>query len=694
MSSPDKGCLPPRLRDAETMAVQVEAVAGSWTLPDSSRRAQQALFWRYEQTDEGTALAIPVDQGGGRDYERLCARRAVGGPRTIVYLTYENPWGKSGGVESVARMLPKALRQAAEKVIRVSPLHHRLVTAADVSRVASLGERQVQFAGLDYVVHVQRCIDRRDGEEWILFENPEFFDADGGAERRDPYVFSEEDLAARDGADSRLLRDALFASKAVPEVLRVLQAAGLLRGQLVVHLQDWEFAAAALTIKEALLDDRTEIRLANAAVVLTLHNPYDHNLTQDSLRKITKRHADEYWPLVKRDYSETVLARMIPLTDAPVSTVSRVFAQEFTSDPLQAGYFAHHYQDILAAHKIVGIDNGLFQQPSFTATDMAIAAQARQGSAQAILEKKRAARRDLLGQLPRYLQEIAGSRQKPAYGKLSTQVGKPLADLPADVARLPDQIPLFMMVGRLDPGQKGFDVFARAIEAMPVGVARYVISPLSPLAFDPRIRIYLDDLIELATATRPGEVLVLPFLLDPPIYAALRAGVTWSVWPSLYEPFGGVNEFYSSLTPVVARKTGGLIQQVIGYDENPWLASGVVSAEDVHGIADLPGQHRGIQDAARPKGAPGGWVAPVSPDHREEDGTTPDRIERSRTDYPLYQEMVAALARALQLAVTLYQHQPVDYGRILGCLPEMTKLLSWDRSVAEYRRWYDLACRA
>jgi len=77
-------------------------------------------------------------------------------------------------------------------------------------------------------------------------------------------------------------------------------------------------------------------------VLLTLHNPYDHLLSDEVLAAITNRTGTRRWPLVHAG-NRTMLARMIPLFDGPISTVSRRFAQELTNDPLQTAHFAAHY---------------------------------------------------------------------------------------------------------------------------------------------------------------------------------------------------------------------------------------------------------------------------------------------------------------------------------------------------------------
>ncbi|MGC9335978.1 MAG: hypothetical protein ACP5JJ_17670, partial [Anaerolineae bacterium] len=247
---------------------------------------------------------------------------------------------------------------------------------------------------------------------------------------------------------------------------------------------------------------------------------------------------------------------------------------------------------------------------------------------------------------------------KPLFGTLDGGEGRSLAELA-------DDVPVFLMIGRLDPGQKGFDVFARVIETIRPGVGRYVISPLSPFAFAPDFRLHLNYLKHVAQQRR-GEVVVLPFRLDGEIFVRLREGVTWSVWPSLYEPFGGVTEFYIHGTPTIARATGGLAQQVVDYGVSPNEATGILYREDVP-------SSRAWQEAQ----------------HREMQSTI-DPVQRQAVT--LYQEQVVALTRAIEAAAGLYRDSRPAYGRILANLPDMCKRLDWGRSVREYRHWYDLAC--
>jgi glycogen synthase len=583
---------------------------------------------------------------GENDFKKVDSKRAkLGTERTIVFLTYENPWGKSGGIAAVASMLPKELALSGEKVIRLSP-YHRLLKTAPALLEPPLKRCLIDFAGTEVEVAIYFLTDT--GQEgWYLFGADDFFTADGGKYKDDPYVYSDENRAARDGADSKLLRDALFAAKAIPKVLWEL---GFI-GNLVVHIQDWEFASAALTIKEALLDHV----LHSSSVVLTLHNPFDHWLSESNLSKITDRFQNIFWPSVNSEERNTILSRMIPLIDAPISTVSRRFAQEFQAVPLQTGHFAGHYQQILNRQGILGIDNGLFESPKEYTPEYHQAIEAAQlGDYAPILEEKLKARRKMLLELESFLQK----NKDHVFGQLEGENGQLLS-------HLSDDVPVFLMVGRLDPGQKGFDVLNRFIEASPKGYGRFILSPLSPSADDEEIGKYLNDLKRVAES-HSGEVVVVPFRLIG-VYDSLRAGATWSIWPSLYEPFGGVTEFYIHGTPVIARGTGGLVQQVIDYNIDPKGASGILYAENpTSSYEEQEEEWRRIQRTIEPE---------------------------KRMDVRLYRQQLISLTTAIAQAVHIYKYDKAAYGQLLANLPEMHQRLSWQRSVADYRSWYDKACR-
>ena len=530
---------------------------------------------------------------------------------TIAYCVYENPFARSGGIFAVSERYSQALAACGQKVVVISPYHDKLQSAPNVEQVDLLGSCTVWFAGGPIDVQLYEHI--RDGVRWILFRAVGFFNADG----TDPY-------AHRDPA--RLLTDSLFASAAIPEVLIKLG----LKKDVILHSQDWELAATALTTKRALARGDME----SAAVILTTHNPYDQGLPYNLLRMLTyPQHMAEI-----RD--GTMYQLMIPLTDAPISTVSKTFANELTSDALQTTHFAGHLQDVFRSHGLVGVDNGLFGTLESPFSKRALS-EAAKDNFEPILKAKKSLRKKMLKVLAEY-------KDDRIIGQLKGHDGRSLKSLP-------DDVPVFFMFGRLDPGQKGFDVLCRAIESLPPGQARFVMAPIvgnAPQAFR-------DDFDQLARS-RPGEVAIYPFRMQAG-YMETMAGATFGVMPSVYEPFGAATEPYLSGTPVVARKTGGLIQQVTDIDESLTEGTGITYRE-------------------QPCRSDSEWREMMS---------CTDPYSRMYT--PVYGSMVASLAVALTRATSVFRSEPSKYARMLAQVTTKCEQFSWDRVCEEYGRLYRIS---
>ncbi len=549
--------------------------------------------------------------------------------RKIVYLVYENHYAQGGGIFAVARHLPPWLAKTNHQVVVLSPFHSCLDRAPERPGT-EVGTVLVPFAGSDVPATVFRY--QREGITWILFGAEGFFSATGGS----PYNRSNDEL----------LRDGLFASAAVPHVL-AMQGIDLTE-DVVVHVQDWQLAATALTVKQAVLGGQ----LKTAAVVLTSHNPYDCALGREELSGITDRTEDVQWarPVAAGTAQTprrraTVYECMMPLMDAPLSTVSRQYARDLTQHPLQAVHFADHLQEVLKRQGLVGVDNGLFMEPRRPFSESSLL-RAADGDFSAVLDEKLAKRRRMLQALTRF--------------DTPHRFGYLRFDASWDLTRLPNGVPVFMMFGRMDPGQKGFDVLAHAIRRMPPNAAKFVICPIVPAGVD----AFLDHWRDVAHS-RPGDVIVYTGRLGP--YLQVMAGATYCVMPSLHEPFGAATEPYLMGTPVVAHATGGLIQQVIDYHQSPAQATGLLFR---HAFA-ASSSERGAQ-----------WrqiMLQLDP--------------LARMHSALYVSLVNGLATALQQASDLYRNRPADYGRMLSRLYDQATRFTWEKAAAEYGAIYDMAAR-
>lgn len=541
---------------------------------------------------------------------RLEAARKAVNPKTatIVYTTWENPFAKGGGIIAVATNYGAELVRQGRDVVMLTPFHTFLSSAPEigvqVKQIANgtiaYGESQIEFSLYEHV-DVNRT-------RWVLVKAPPFFE--GGAGQADPYQPYES-----------LLDESLFFCNAIPAALAEL---GLKRNT-IIHLQDWQTAGAALTVKEAILNGVLE----TSACVLTMHNPYDRSLEAESLSKLSSR------------APSTVYQLMLPLMDGPTSTVSATFAKELTSDPLQTGCFASHLQTLLKAESVEGVDNGLFGKAK-----NAYPEGADEAGLLEIKHAKRSAMLNILGKLED--RRIIGSLD------FERLLSKP-------------EIPIFMMFGRLDPGQKGFDVLAGAIEQVCEQriearfiLAPAVIDPDSPFAKDAGTRKQLEGVAQLGLLAHklPEKVVVYPYRLSTG-YMEAMAGSSFAIFPSLYEPFGGATEPYLCGTPVIARSTGGLKQQVVEGE------TGFLYREN------LDASHEQIEEEWRQLQALG---------------------PSERTQLALHREMVAGLSGCLKKACEFYRSEPKRYAKMLSNLFAKACEFSWEKTAAEYQKIYDQAC--
>lgn len=532
---------------------------------------------------------------------------------SIAICSWENPWAKAGGLFAVVREYAKYLREEQQRdAFVLTPLHELggSPNGEDISIQVPLGEAC-------YSAVVRRI--SHSGVDWFLIGAESFFRADGGRSRTSPYAYSGD---TSEPDESKLLRDSLFFSRAVPIALEAIN-----RNNVLVHLQDWQTAPTVISIKDRLEEncDRTGPCLKNASVVLTMHNPYDQALSSQTWSWLTRRPFPD-------DEIQTVYQRMLEHLDAAPTTVSSEFAVDLRNDSLQTLYFANHLQPVFEKTGIIGVDNGPFEEMRNPFPDGDYS------------ETKCRNRETMLTLLEGYQES-----ESRATGRLVGADGGRLTTLPGDV-------PFFMMTGRLDQRQKGFDILARAIREF-----------LGPRQHDGRFLIatdpgdapqsYLEDL-DLLAGEFPGRVLVCAFRMQS-AYIECQAGATFSVWPSLYEPFGGVSEFFLKGTPAIARRTGGLRQQVFDVDGS---GSGTGITYDTPG-AESRHEWQAIMDAAAP---------------------------HDREQQPLYKEHVRQLTNALVRAVQTFRDTSTYETMLINLFP-MCQRFSWERAWQEYSQVYRAA---
>ena len=584
---------------------------------------------------------------------------------TVVFVAFESEYAAYGGLGAVMRTLPAemATDDGALPSVVLAPFFPN-ITGLDALKKKGKVERfttrfsfSMAVRGVAHTVDVIEVV-ASTGVTTYLLGAEGFFTAPSN-----PYVNPCDPARPLDPFRNpinpdTLTEDALFFCAAVPTALVELHREGALASdELILHLQDWETACVA----HALTVTRTDPEIDSIRCVLTLHNPYDRYLSPSQSSR-----ANDLMVHLGLSH-DNVLAQTIPLVEQTLSTVSATFAEELITDPLHTSAFAPHLQPHLAAKTLVGIDNGLFGTPAFPFSKKA-QNNAKKGNFKTIQQEKWE-RRSTLGEvLDAYQRDLAENASGPQGWGADLDLSDPAA-------------PVFLILGRDDPRQKGFDVIAEAIRAIPEGAGRYIFTPmpgdegLAGLSF-------LEDL----AASRPGEVKVFPFRLSFEAFQALQKGSSFMVMGSLYEPFGAANEAYLAGMPVVARATGGLVQQVAPYPDAPYLsAHGAWLASRYHSPESKPTGFLFREPKLPLPIEAQGWRTIVDCAYWQQNPKG-NRIN-DRRGSPLFDAMVTSAAQALGAAIDFYTSDQAGYAEMIYHGFKLLDHFSWTRAIDEYRRY-------
>jgi glycogen synthase len=410
-----------------------------------------------------------------------------------------------------------------------------------------------------------------------------------------------------------------------------------------VMAQDWEAATTALAIAQE-MD-------VSAKIFLTIHNSYDSGATDADLLSFDLN------PLLCP--GSTVLERALTIVQEPVFTVSDQFALDFAEEILQSSVLAPHLTTALST-KLLGVNNGVFTDLSI---DPVILAQAKHGEFEPLRAWKQANRIQAL----QALDGLTATKDRPVWGSLRKFKR--------------DQAPWFVLAGRDDPRQKGYDVACHAIADFLTsgGGARFLFFPIPGDEGLPGL-----GFLKRLSKRFPESVLVLPFIFQEGYFAALQ-GATYGIMPSLYEPFGMANEFYFKGTVGLGRATGGIIQQIV-----PLRAASCFG----HAVQRRSDRYYGA--SARPTGllyrerdgiatAVADWISINAADY-DRSGKRPDRVEQ-RSTLPLFQAMAAELRTSIEDAVRVYEAQPEVYFEMLvEGIGYIQRTFSWERAAQVYVR--------
>ena len=546
--------------------------------------------------------------------------------KTVVFVSFESEFSPCGGLTAVMRHLPRSMIQKKPSIL-ITPFFAEIEKAKEAyyfkSELVPFIDTEVSFANNKIPIKILLHEENYNGSIFKIYTiyTKKFFFAP-----INPYI--------NPGNPKQLFNDVLFFCNAIPAVLRQIPE----EDPFIIHLQDWETALVAETIKQL-------PKFIKATCFLTLHNPYDHSLTLEDLYKLT---LTEYPTFLE---AETVLKYTLS-SITTLSTVSKKFAEELYTEPLMTEIFVPHLQDIFKKKRIYGIENGNFFMPKFGPQESL--------TGESINNLKIEARKNLLT----LLESGKGQElQSKSWGKCNFK----------------DQnIPLFFLFGRDDPRQKGYDIAVDAIRSLltkyGTNYAHFVFT-IIPSAHGIESLFYIRKLAnEFPTAIR-----TYPFRMDIG-YNELQSSSTYLLMPSFYEPFGGATEGYANGLPVVARATGGLIQQVNPknvYDLPKEIQSDIrMYHEDSTQYTGFLFRETFVNNVAKD------WKQIIDADYLST--FPPGDVIESRKHITLFNAMSTALVHVLEQAVTVYKETYSEYVQLILNSQYLLKKFSWDHAVDEY----------
>ena len=590
---------------------------------------------------------------------------------SVIFVTFESEFSKVGGLGAVMGLLPQMMIQDKKNApcFVLAPMFPHIISLAHLKKTKKIQNYKKLFPlhlpinGESYTIEVIE-VQGTSGIVTYFIASDSFFKAPqnvyvnpcNAAQPLDPY--------RNPVVPERLTEDALFFSAAIPPVLAELHRLKKIEtDRVVLHLQDWETAA---TVK-ALQVSPTAPQIQSVKCVLTMHNPYDRALTDcDSMKTLALRRAMNF-------HDGTILEQCLPVVAGPVSTVSKNFAHELTTESLHTRVFAPHLQQAIVDKGIVGIENGLFGKASWPFSIQA-EKEAKKGRYNLIFQEKCETRKQLAKDMKNY--QVQLKKEYPTT-KAAEKAGVLFWGKELDLSD--DTLPVFMIMGRDDPRQKGFDVIVEAIRILPKNRARFIFTP-NP---GDEGLVGLEFLKKL-TIDRPGEVVAMPYRLTPDIFMAIQKGSSYMVMGSLYEPFGAATEAYIAGMPVVARATGGLVQQVAPYPCPSHVLSqyGSYLAGRFHSNDACPTgilfREKWLSEQAQHDG----WRKIVDCAYWNKNPKG-DRI-KDRKGNLLFDEMVKSAASALQLAIDIYKSKPEAYASMIYHGYVSLKQFSWVTAIEAY----------
>jgi glycogen synthase len=550
--------------------------------------------------------------------------------KKIAFITYETPFAPGGGIAAVMAHLPKALQVVSSiPTYVVSPFHRNVGRTMDAeSEMETIATIQINFDS--EIFNIDLLLIHQD-VSWVFIKpylistkDPIFF-----AGKRHPY----------DESPNILLRDSLFFGKAVAAALPIIDP----DSTWTILMQDWEAATASLALSGLSEEDFI------FSSYLTLHNSYDVGIEDDDLIKIGVD------PTTCP--GDTVLQCSLPLIKDPVFTVSEQFALDLSTEILQSEIMIPHIVSELTP-RLRGANNGVFT--NLTVPDKVLKA-GRNENYTPIRNWKDLNRENAF----QAMDNIISSEETPIWGDLTKFVR--------------DNAPWFIMAGRDDSRQKGYELACSAISDFlrDDGQARFLFFPIPGDEGLDGI-----NFIQYLTNRYPENVLGFPFQFREGYFAVMK-GASYGLMPSYYEPFGMANEFYLNGVVCIGRATGGLLQQIIPNRDQPSFSPSVKSRAERWYKSTTPPTGFLFRENDEISSVIDDWIAINAAEYKLYP-QIPDRLQQ-RSGLDLFQAMESELLSCLEDATNIYSSQPNLYYRlIINGISHITNNFSWNRTARIY----------
>lgn len=415
-------------------------------------------------------------------------------------------------------------------VLFVTP---EIVPYAATGGLADVGEA-LPYALNEQGASVTRVMPKFKGiEERFPLKKSFSFIAEAGGKARVAHVYKLEDENVTTyfiGNDHYFERDGFygfdddgerfgFFSKAVLEMLMYLQ----LKPDLI-HLNDWQTAMVGLFLKEEYvhLDFYKDMK-----VMFTIHNlQYQGVFEKDILDALNL--STKYFNIEAIEYYGKICFMKAGIVYGDlVTTVSETYAHE-----IQTPWFGYGLDGVLRKYsdKIMGIVNGIYYNKYDPETDDAL--------------------------LLNFNENDFREKRKEHKRMIQEKVGLPQRD-----------VPIFGVVTRLAE-QKGIDLIIYAMEQLLNEDVQFMILGSGDKYFEKRLQELMD--------ANPDKVNVC-IQFDQAYARQIYGSTDFFLMPSLFEPCG-LSQLYSlryGTVPIV-RKTGGLVDTIRDYTENPDNGTGFV----------------------------------------------------------------------------------------------------------------------